>query len=161
MLRTLSFATAVLIGAAQPASSAGNDANAEVASARALLVGYLEDFANGSYAKVIRYVSDNSWATLKMWNPPIAESDSLSLLEAGCNGNGLQCLHVRTVEHCEQVGEGECRISVTFFDRNGTLFVRGPCCGSTIEEDPPDSVFTYTVQTSNGRTQLDLPPYVP
>jgi hypothetical protein len=109
----------------------------------------------------MRYVSDSAWASLRMWNPSLAASDSLRLLEAGCHGNGLECLHVRTVESCEQVGEGEFRISVTFFDRDGTQFVRGPCCGSTIEQDPPDSVFTYTVRTNNGRIELGFPPYVP
>ena len=162
VVRVLILTVAFMSSVAQPAGSAGNAPDAELASARSLLVAYLNDFADGSYAKVAPYLSDGSWSVLRSWNPSLAASDSLRLMEAGCRDNGLQCLRVRTVEIGEHVGDGEFRIPVTFTDRDGTQFVRGPCCGATVAEDPPDSVFTYTVHMSNGRTVVqELPPYVP
>jgi hypothetical protein len=52
---------------------------------------------------------------------------------------------------------------VEFNNPDGSLFVRGPCCGATETEMPPESQFEYTV-TKNAEGKfvvLNTPPYVP
>ncbi|MCI0551542.1 MAG: hypothetical protein L0287_11345, partial [Anaerolineae bacterium] len=73
-----------------------------------------------------------------------------------------QCLLVRTATF--KILQGSTYIfQVEFNNADGTLFVRGPCCGANETEMPPVSQFEYRVSmTAPGKfTVMDLPPYVP
>jgi hypothetical protein len=52
---------------------------------------------------------------------------------------------------------------VEFLNEDGSLFVRGPCCGGNATDDPPESSFLFTVvEDSQGKfLVMELPPYVP
>jgi hypothetical protein len=59
-------------------------------------------------------------------------------------------------------GSVELRFVVEFENEDGTLFVRGPCCGETEAEMPSQSRFPYAVQRIDGEFQvMNLPVYVP
>jgi hypothetical protein len=52
---------------------------------------------------------------------------------------------------------------VEFAMPNGEPFVRGPCCGASETEMPPESEFLFAVvQSEDGEYRVqDLPVYVP
>jgi hypothetical protein len=52
--------------------------------------------------------------------------------------------------------------TVQFEKPDGTLFVRGPCCGATEQEMPSQSDFVFTVvRQGEGFAVQELPVYVP
>jgi hypothetical protein len=126
-----------------------------------VLRAYLDSLNAGRYsAAVALYRGD--YRTLLYWNEDMRGDDLAGLLQRGCEGNGLQCLRMRRVVGHERLTNGDIRLRVELARPDGQLFVRGPCCGSTEAEDPPDSIFSYTVGWDRGALKvLELPPYVP
>lgn len=103
-----------------------------------------------------------SYEGLQDNNPGIEPSNHVKLLEKACEINGFQCLVVRTASLKEQRG-GIYVFQVEFNNPDGSLFVRGPCCGANETDMPPESQFEYRViRNSAGKfLVMDLPPYVP
>ena len=103
-----------------------------------------------------------SYEGLQGNNPDIDPSDHATLWMRGCKQNGLQCLKVRSVTF--QRLEGDTHVfQVEFSNSDGSLFVRGPCCGASETDMPPQSLFEYKVATmADGKfVVMDTPPYVP
>jgi hypothetical protein len=103
-----------------------------------------------------------SYATLQDWNPDVDPSDHVKLWERACEQNGLQCLLLRASYFKELQGDTYI-FQVEFSNPDGSLFVRGPCCGANETDMPPESQFEYRVaRNADGKfLVLDLPPYVP
>lgn len=95
-------------------------------------------------------------------NPSVDPSDHVKLLANACEINGHQCLTVRTANFKELQGDTYI-FQVEFNNPDGSLFVRGPCCGGNETDFPPESQFEYRVaRNANGKfLVMDLPPYVP
>ena len=162
MRNVIAMVVALTLLAASPGALGSASPAHGLEWAESILVQYLDGLAAGEYAACAKYVSDNSWAVLRSWNPTKEIADSTGLLGAGCRGNGLKFLSVRTVAHGEDLGGCRFQFQVTFNNADGSQFVRGPCCGATAEQTPPDSVFAYTVIDRLGRIEIaELPPYVP
>ena len=97
-------------------------------------------------------------------NPALDPQDHAALLRNACTVNGFQCLRVRTARLHQQVASGaEFHFGVEFSTPDGGLFVRGPCCGASETDMPPQSEFLFTVTMSkDGEYRVqDLPIYVP
>ena len=97
-------------------------------------------------------------------NPALDPQDHAALLRNACTVNGFQCLRVRTARLHQQVASGaEFHFRVEFSTPDGGLFVRGPCCGASETDMPPQSEFLFTVTMSkDGEYRVqDLPVYVP
>ena len=95
-------------------------------------------------------------------NPGVDSSDHVKLLANACEINGHQCLTVRSASFKELQGDTYI-FQVEFNNPDGSLFVRGPCCGGNETDFPPESQFEYRV-TRNAIGKflvMDLPPYVP
>jgi len=103
-----------------------------------------------------------TYEVLTGWNPDIDPGDHSTLWERGCTQNGLQCLILRSATLKEQ-GEEGLIFTVEFNNPDGSLFVRGPCCGATETEMPPVSQFEFrVVKSAEGEyLVMDLPVYVP
>ncbi|MCL4561011.1 MAG: hypothetical protein M1281_10390 [Chloroflexi bacterium] len=96
-------------------------------------------------------------------NPSISPNDLAALMRNACEINGYQCLNPKTINAKEPTTSGEFSFQVEFQNQDGSLFVRGPCCGANPTDEPPQSIFSYTVVT-NRQDQfqvMDMPPYVP
>lgn len=100
---------------------------------------------------------------LREWNILIDPKDRAALLATGCEINGLQCLRVKRIVDEKAVSLAEYHFTVEFMNQDGSLFVRGPCCGGNATDFPPESQFAYTViRTCAGEfSVLELPIYVP
>jgi hypothetical protein len=96
-------------------------------------------------------------------NPLLAPQDYVALLTNGCEINGLQCLQVKRIVDEKVVSVAEYHFTVEFLNQDGSLFVRGPCCGGNATDFPPESQFAYTIiRDCAGRfLVLELPVYVP
>lgn len=103
-----------------------------------------------------------SHETLRDWNPDVDPSDHIKLWERACEQNGLRCLLLRSLSFIEVRGDTYI-FQVEFSNPDGSLFVRGPCCGANETDMPPESQFEYRVtRYANGKfLVMDLPPYVP
>jgi hypothetical protein len=96
-------------------------------------------------------------------NPLLDPQDHVALLKNGCEINGLQCLSVRRIVDEKAVSSAEYHFTVEFMNPDGSLFVRGPCCGGNATDFPPESQFSYIVirNCAGEFLVLELPVYVP
>lgn len=103
-----------------------------------------------------------SYEGLQERNPSVDPADHVKLLENACEINGNKCFLVRTATFKELQGDIFV-FQVEFSNPDGSLFVRGPCCGANETEMPPESQFEYKVKKNvDGKfLVMDLPIYVP
>jgi hypothetical protein len=96
-------------------------------------------------------------------NPLVDPQDYVVLLTNGCEINGLQCLKVKRIADEQVVSLAEYHFTVEFLNQDGSLFVRGPCCGGNATDFPPESQFAYhVIRDCAGKFfVLELPVYVP
>jgi hypothetical protein len=96
-------------------------------------------------------------------NPETDPDDHAALFRNACTINGAQCLETGRVVLEEQPSPTEFKFAVQFKNEDGSLFELGPCCGATEADQPPQSVFIYTVvkSTADDYVVLDMPVYGP
>jgi len=142
-----------------PAGTSGEDSLAN--AAEYALIAFFDTLSVGDYAAAVNLYG-GEYDVLRSWNPLVPENDLETLLQHGCKGNGLQCLRVRRILDRQSLPGGSIRFHVEFSRPDGRLFVRGPCCGATAAQVPPDSVFSYDVRPFGDQYRVTgLPPYVP
>jgi len=132
----------------------------DLQSAREALIAFSSLLHAQRYSEAIHYYG-GTYDILRDWNPDVGEDEYAALFQRGCTSNGLKCLKIRTIVREEQVSLTEFRFIVEFMNDDGTLFVRGPCCG-TEEQEPPQVQFCFTVNKAEDRFLVrGLPVYVP
>jgi hypothetical protein len=104
-----------------------------------------------------------SYEMLQGWNPDTDPEDFAGLFQMACEFNGLMCLKVLDIISIQTSDEHDFFFEVEFANPDGSTFVRGPCCGATEEEMPPESSFMAEVlcQDDGVCLVMTLPPYVP
>jgi hypothetical protein len=144
------------------ASATPVPAGTDAAAAGETLSLFLSMLATGGYSQAAELYA-GPLGSMQAWDPEIDAQDVGGLLGYGCESRLLQCLPVRSIVLMEKGAAGEIVFNVEFNLPDGTLFVRGPCCGATSTEMPDQSVFAFRVQpkAGGGFVVLDLPPYVP
>jgi hypothetical protein len=144
------------------ASATPAPAGADAAAAEETLSSFLGMLARGDYMQAAELYA-GPLDSMQAWDPEIDAQDVGGLIGYGCESRLLQCLSVRSIVLAETAPGGEMVFNVEFSLPDGTLFVRGPCCGATSTEMPDQSVFAFRVQpmVGGGFVVLDLPPYVP
>lgn len=149
----------ILTVAACAPAPAQTDSEAE--QARATLVEFLTRLNTGEYAGAIPLYGGD-YEALQVFNPEIEPSDHLALWTWACDNRLLQCLAVRSATFLHQESDTYV-FQVEFNNPDGSLFVRGPCCGANETEMPPESQFEYSVtKNAEGRfVVMNTPPYVP
>ena len=134
-------------------------ATADLAQARAALITYFSLLHAGRYADAINYYG-GSYDILSSTNPEIDPNDRVALIKYGCIL--LMCLEVRTIVQAEIASPTEFKFVVEFKNEDGSLFVRGPCCGASETDMPPESQFAVLVIKVDDRFLVQqLPVYVP
>jgi hypothetical protein len=129
--------------------------------ARSALIAYLAHLSEGQYAEAVQFFG-GSTAELAYFNPEMDPNDPVALFEAACTINGFVCLPVLNVVDQAQISSVDFRITVEFQDKDGNLFVFGPCCGADPAEEPPQTQFVYAVKKVDGRFLVqETPLYVP
>jgi hypothetical protein len=127
------------------------------------LVDFFGHLSAGRYQKASQLYG-GPYELLIHYNPALDPQDHAALLRDACTVNGFQCLQVRTARlHRTAASGAEFQFRVEFSTPDGGLFVRGPCCGASETDMPPQSDFLYTVTMSkDGEYRVqDLPVYVP
>ena len=135
--------------------------NSDSDEAHASLVSFFELLNAKEYNKAAS-IYGGSYDGLQDINPSVDPADHAKLLENACEINGNKCYLVRSATFMEAQGDTFI-FQVEFNNPDGSLFVRGPCCGANETEMPPESQFEYKVKkTTNGKfLVMDLPIYVP
>lgn len=130
--------------------------------ARDTLVAFFEDLHAGRYEEAMGLYG-GTYEIMTDHNPTIDVQDHAALMRNACTINGAQCLQIRTASLDRQVSATEFVFTVEFQADDGSLFVLGPCCGASEEDQPPRSVFEITViKTSESEyLVMDMPPYMP
>ena len=131
------------------------------AEAEQTLIEFFSSLHAKEYTGAVSFYG-GSYETLQGNNPDLDPSDHAALWARGCEVNGLQCLEVRTATFVS-VEVDTYIFQVEFNNPDGSLFVRGPCCGADETEMPPVSEFEYRVSRNiDGKfVVMDLPPYIP
>ncbi len=130
--------------------------------AQHVLVGFLQSLYDGKYDQAARLYGGTYEGMIDN-NPGLDPGDHAALLRNACTINGIQCLQVKSAVLDRNVSNTEFIFKVDFWNADGTLFVRGPCCGGSETDFPPESVFFFTVVKLNRDRfiVMDMPPYVP
>ena len=129
--------------------------------AQAVLIKFFELLNTKQYTEAASLYS-GSYEGLQDNNPSVDPSDHAKLLANACEINGHKCLLARTAIFKELRGD-KYVFQVEFSNPDGSLFVRGPCCGANETDMPPESQFEYGVaRNADGKfLVMELPPYVP
>lgn len=134
----------------------------DVEGAQDVLRRFFELLHDSLYAEAAALYGGSYSFLLEGCCPDADPDDVVYLWREGCGRCGLQCLDVREVVDWTALPDGGYRFRVKFSTDEGDLFVSGPCCGATAEEEPPDSVFWFNVlRTDEGWKVGRLPLYVP
>ena len=147
------FFTAVLIAACAPAGDAQ--------TARRTLLEFFDHLANARYDQAVELYGGD-YQQLLIFNPEVDPANKSELWRLACRHGGLQCLPVASAVLERQSGD-TLTFVVEFRNLDGSLFILGPCCGSTATEMPPRSQFEIRVRKTPQGTHvvMDLPVYVP
>lgn len=151
----------LLFACSNPQPAASPSATEDFSAAQAALETYLAALNSKDFQTAARLYAGTP-DDLRYMNPDLDPQDEAALLEAGCLVNGLQCLALRRVTSRVRVSENEVRFTVEFSTPDGSLFVRGPCCGASETEMPSQAIFGLTVRQEGGDFYvIDLPPLLP
>ncbi len=154
------FITIVLALVGAACGPAPTPTPSEVQGAREALTSYFSLLHAGRYSEATHYYG-GTYDILRDWNPDVDEDDYATLFKRGCTSNGLRCLRIRIIAREEEISPTEFGFIVEFINDDGTLFARGPCCG-TEEEEPPQTQFCFTVKKVDDRFLVqEMPVYVP
>ena len=135
---------------------------AALGQARLALTTFFTLLSEGSYAEAAPLYS-GEYDTLRDNNPLLDPEDLPALLKHACEINGYQCLAARYVAQETPISDNQFEFLVEFSNRDGSLFVRGPCCGASEEDMPSQSQFLFHIVLScDGKYSVtELPVYVP
>ncbi len=155
MKRPILLATALLLLAGCAAPSTDSE------PARQTLIDFFDCLHNKQYTQADTLYG-GSYETPIDHNPGIDPQDHAALWHNVCVINGGQCLTVRTAT-LKDHHDDTYIFFVEFSNADGSLFVRGPCCGATETEMPSESHFEFrVVRYPDGQFKvMDLPVYVP
>jgi hypothetical protein len=148
---------------ARTLASSGADEPADDELALQSLVDFFVHLSAGQYEEASQLYG-GPYEVLIEYNPTLDPQDHAALLRNACTINGFQCLRVHSARLQEDLASGaEFRFLVEFSTPNGELLVRGPCCGASETDMPPESAFLFTVSVSrDGEYRVqDLPVYIP
>jgi hypothetical protein len=131
-------------------------------AAEQVLRDFIEDMHSGRYQEAVELYGGSYQALIEN-NTDVSPKDHAKLLENACRINGFQCLDILSAKLEKEISATEFSFRVEFQNEDGTLFVRGPCCGGNATDFPPESSFRFTViKDKDGEFMvMDLPPYVP
>ena len=148
--------------ASQPvATPATKPGSTDLDAAQRALITFFSLLHQRRYEEAVKYYG-GSYDMLRYWNPLVPEDDYAALLKNGCEVNGLKCLQVGGMLRTEQLSATRFKFVVQFANEDGSVFVRGSCCGATPEQMPPKSEFEYGVEKSDsGYLVLGGPVYLP
>jgi hypothetical protein len=130
--------------------------------ARKTLITFFELLNSREYERAVSLYG-GGYEILRDWNPLIDPKDHAALLKNGCEVNGLRCLRIKHIVQEKYISQAKFSFVLEFMNNDGSLFVRGPCCGADATSMPPQSQFTYLlIRDCTGKLLvLDLPVYVP
>lgn len=128
--------------------------------AQQALIAFFDRLHRGDYASAVELFG-GSYEAIIAYVPNVDPADYPALLQGMCNIH--RCLKVRQVVSSLQWRDDYFLIGVQLEDPEGGVFTFGPCCGASLEEFPPRSVFEYLVMKRADHTfvVIGLPPYVP
>jgi hypothetical protein len=157
--------TILLVGCASqqvtPAQPTQTSLPSTADEAHDVLVNFLTLLHTKNYAEAAPLYG-GEYEPLQVFNPEIDPDDHAGLWTWACDNQLLQCLEVRSAGFKELQGDAYI-FQVEFTNPDGSLFVRGPCCGATETEMPSQSQFEFGVRRNpKGKfLVLNTPPYVP
>jgi len=135
--------------------------NNDLRAAKKTLFTYFTLLNEKKYSEATQY-HGSGYDYLQEWNPDVNKSNYAQLLERGCTRNGLHCLKISTVLEEKITSPTEFSFKVQFFDDDGTIFKRGPCCGATEEQTPTEYSFDFIVKKINNNYLITSQPvYTP
>lgn len=130
--------------------------------AQSTLVAFFDLLSKGEYARAAQFYGGDP-TILREHNPLVDPFDFPALLQRACEINGCECRQVKRVVNARILAPYLFEFVVELMYSDGSLFVRGPCCGADETQQPPESRFTYQVvlDCQGNYYVMGLPPYMP
>jgi hypothetical protein len=120
--------------------------------ARHTLLTFFTLLHDGRYPEAVPLYG-GSYDGMRDNNPVVPPDDFAALWESSCTIQ-RPCLLVANITEEEKVSESKFKFLVEFVWIDGTLYKRGPCCGATETETPPEWQFPYTVKIIDGQYKV-------
>jgi hypothetical protein len=103
-------------------------ANEDIDFARQTLINFFQLLHDGEFREATNLFGGSNDSLIDM-NPHITSHDFETLLQNGCENNGLQCKLVgQVIEEIKSL-LGKFKFTVEFVNDDGSLFTLGSCCG--------------------------------
>jgi hypothetical protein len=134
----------------------------DVESAQQALVRFFSHLHEGKY-ELASALYGGEYDVMRDHNPDIDPDDLAALFRKACTVNGAQCLEVKNATFLAQPSPAEYQFTVLFSKDDGSIFVRGPCCGDDNPNHVAQTEFIYTVQSEcTGKYHvIELPVFGP
>lgn len=161
-LTCLLFSIMLLVSCTTVTKAPGTTENTDELLAQQTLVTFLDNLYKANY-KAAAQSYGGIYDIMIEHNPDIDASDHAALLKNACTINGAQCLAVSKVDLDRKISKAEYTFKVQFLNSNGSVFVRGPCCGANETDSPSEYTFIFRVikNTEGKFLVMDMPPYLP
>ena len=145
-----------------PTAGAINTAASNDGSAHDVLVQFFDHLHAGRYEEAVSLYGGDYQLMIDQ-NPEIDPADHAALMKNACMYNGYQCLNIKLAGIEYKPSPDEYVFGVQFQNEDGSVFVLGPCCGTSETEQLPVSFFEIRVlKNVEGKFRvLDMPPYMP
>lgn len=151
----------ILLGLVLNACTVQPPAAIETSAAETALREFFGALSAGNY-EAAAALYGGSYDPLREMNPASDTDDLAALWRAGCEVNGLVCLPVGRVLEVRPLSESETLLVVEFLEKDGAVFLLGPCCGAEESAAAPQSAFEFRVRTEEKISLVaDMPALIP
>lgn len=128
--------------------------------AKNTLVAFFDYLSKNEFEKALGLFSlddpTNSWEGLASLSPSAERNNKAKVLENYCKATGT-CLKAKVLEVKKETGDNY-DLVVQFLNADGSVFVKGPCCGATEETMPSTSKFDFKVKKINNAFRASTAP---
>lgn len=127
-------------------------------TAEETLVAFFDYLSRGEFGNAVKLFSsdESDWESLWVYSSAEERNDKAKVLENYCKAT-LTCLSAEVVEAGELAND-EYDFVVRFLNSDGTIFVFGPCCGATEDQEPSKDKFDYKVKKVGDVYKVMAPP---
>ncbi len=142
-------------------SSQKQSIDSETQLAETTLTSFFDNLSQQKFDKAVEFfTSDQEMRNNLSIYGPEQKTGKADIMENYCT-SVPSCLKVN-IRDAKKMNDGEYTFKVQFHQKDGKLFILGPCCGATEKEMPPQDTFDFTVKKIDGIFKVTTPPvYVP
>lgn len=126
--------------------------------AKNTLISFFDYLSKNEFEKALTLLNldEGEWEGLSIFSLPEERSNKAKVLETYCQAVGT-CLRAEVLDVKKEMSD-EYSLVVQFLNKDGSIYVFGPCCGATEETMPSKKEFDYKVKKIDDIFKVETAP---